>query len=89
MYDSTPPMQSIALAPYPQSAFFTQVDTEALDKVKTLRWLIAKEQVNEPALVQMAILQDLIVSIRNLRAELKIESKIKVPIQVFFPCAIH
>jgi len=32
---------------------------------------------------EMAILQDLIVSIRNLRAELKIEPKVKVPIEVF------
>jgi valyl-tRNA synthetase len=31
----------------------------------------------------MAILQDLIVSIRNLRAELKIEQKLRVPVQVF------
>ena len=31
----------------------------------------------------MAILQDLIVSVRNLRAELKVEQKVKVPIQVF------
>ena len=31
----------------------------------------------------MAILQDLIVSVRNLRAELKIEPKTKVPIQLF------
>ena len=31
----------------------------------------------------MAILQDLIVSVRNLRAELKVEQKLKVPIQVF------
>ena len=32
---------------------------------------------------EMAILQDLIVSVRNLRAELKVESKVKVPIEVF------
>ena len=32
---------------------------------------------------RMAILQDLIVSVRNLRAELKVEPKGKVPIQVF------
>jgi valyl-tRNA synthetase len=32
---------------------------------------------------EMAILQDLIVSVRNLRAELKIEPKVKVPIEVF------
>ena len=31
----------------------------------------------------MAILQDLIVAVRNLRAELKVEQKQKVPIQVF------
>jgi valyl-tRNA synthetase len=31
----------------------------------------------------MAILQDLIVSIRNLRAELKVEPKVKVRIEVF------
>ena len=31
----------------------------------------------------MAILQDLIVSIRNLRAELKVEPKVKVPIEMF------
>lgn len=32
---------------------------------------------------EMAILQDLIVSVRNLRAELKVEHKEKVPIEVF------
>jgi len=32
---------------------------------------------------EMAILQDLVVNIRNLRAELKIEPKTKVPIEVF------
>ncbi len=31
----------------------------------------------------MAVLQDLIVSVRNLRAELKVENKTKVPIEVF------
>ncbi len=31
----------------------------------------------------MAILQDLIVNVRNLRAELKVEPKVKVPIEVF------
>ncbi len=31
----------------------------------------------------MLVLQDLIVSVRNLRAELKVEQKLKVPIQVF------
>jgi valyl-tRNA synthetase len=31
----------------------------------------------------MAVLQDLIVSVRNLRAELKVEPKAKIPIQVY------
>lgn len=34
---------------------------------------------------EMAILQDLIVTVRNLRAELKVESKVKVPIEIFVP----
>jgi valyl-tRNA synthetase len=34
---------------------------------------------------EMAILQDLIVSVRNLRAELKVEPKVKVPISIFAP----
>jgi valyl-tRNA synthetase len=41
-------------------------------------------QIDLPAETDMAILQDLIVSIRNLRAELKVEPKGKVPIQIYF-----
>ena len=62
IYDANPPLQSIALAPYPQ------VDDQQLDLV---------------AETEMAILQDLIVSVRNLRAELKVEQKQRVPIQLF------
>ena len=40
-------------------------------------------QFDLAAETHMAILQDLIVSIRNVRAELKIETKTKVPIQVY------
>jgi valyl-tRNA synthetase len=40
-------------------------------------------QIDIPAETDMAILQDLIVSVRNLRAELKIEPKVKVPIEIF------
>jgi valyl-tRNA synthetase len=40
-------------------------------------------QIDIAAEVNMAILQDLIVSVRNLRAELKVEPKVKVPIEVF------
>jgi valyl-tRNA synthetase len=42
-----------------------------------------EEQTDLGAETEMAILQDLIVSVRNLRAELKVEPKIKVPIEVF------
>ena len=42
-----------------------------------------EKQIDLAAETEMAILQDLIVSIRNLRAELKIEPKVKVPIEVF------
>jgi valyl-tRNA synthetase len=40
-------------------------------------------QIDIPAETSMAILQDFIVSVRNLRAELKVEQKLKVPIEVF------
>ncbi len=40
-------------------------------------------QFDIPAEIQMAILQDLIVSVRNLRAELKVEPKARVSIEVF------
>jgi valyl-tRNA synthetase len=42
-----------------------------------------EKQIDLGAETEMAILQDLIVAVRNLRAELKIEPKVKVPINVF------
>jgi valyl-tRNA synthetase len=42
-----------------------------------------EKQFDLAAETDMAILQDLIVSVRNLRAELKIEQKLKLPIEVF------
>jgi len=42
-----------------------------------------EKQFDLAAETEMAILQDLIVSVRNLRAELKVETKVKVPIEVF------
>jgi valyl-tRNA synthetase len=38
--------------------------------------------INPEAETEMAILQDLIVSVRNIRAELKVEPKVRVPIQL-------
>src|SRR6202040_523068 len=42
-------------------------------------------QIDLGAETEMAILQDLIVNVRNLRAELKVEPKVKVPVEVFVP----
>jgi valyl-tRNA synthetase len=42
-----------------------------------------EKQVDLAAETEMAILQDLIVNIRNVRAELKVEPKVKVPVTVF------
>jgi valyl-tRNA synthetase len=42
-----------------------------------------EQQFNLAAETSMAIVQDLIVSVRNLRAELKVEQKQKVPIQIY------
>jgi valyl-tRNA synthetase len=42
-----------------------------------------EKQIDLNAETEMAILQDLIVNVRNVRAELKVEPKIKVPIEVF------
>ena len=40
-------------------------------------------KINLAAETEMAVLQDLVVSVRNLRAELKVEPKVKVPIELF------
>ena len=44
-----------------------------------------EKQFDLAAETEMAILQDLIVSVRNLRAELKVEPKVKVPVEIFAP----
>jgi valyl-tRNA synthetase len=41
------------------------------------------KQIDLTSETHMAVLQDLIVSIRNVRAELKVENKVKVPIQLY------
>jgi valyl-tRNA synthetase len=62
IYDGKPPLQSIALAVYPQP------ENSKIDPI---------------AESEMAILRELIASVRNLRAELKVEPKQKVPVQFF------
>jgi valyl-tRNA synthetase len=42
-----------------------------------------ESQIDRIAETDMAILQDLIVSVRNLRAELRVEPRLKVPVEVF------
>jgi valyl-tRNA synthetase len=42
-----------------------------------------ESQIDPKAETEMAILQDLIASVRNLRAELKVEMKQRVPIEIF------
>ncbi len=46
-------------------------------------------QVDTQAETEMAILQDLIVAVRNIRAELKIEPKVKAPIEIHADAAIR
>src|SRR6202522_375660 len=41
------------------------------------------KQIDLAAETEMAILQDLIVNVRNVRAELKVEPKVKVPVEIF------
>ncbi|HVI08449.1 MAG TPA: valine--tRNA ligase [Candidatus Binatia bacterium] len=42
-----------------------------------------EKRIDLQAETEMAVLQDLIVNIRNVRAELKVEPKVKVPVEVF------
>jgi valyl-tRNA synthetase len=42
-----------------------------------------ERQIDLTAETEMAILQDLIVSVRNVRAELKVETRVKVPIEIY------
>jgi valyl-tRNA synthetase len=44
-----------------------------------------EKQFDLAAETEMAILQDLVVNVRNVRAELKVEPKVKVPIEIFAP----
>ena len=42
-----------------------------------------EQQIDKDAETHMAVLQELIVGVRNLRAELKVEPKLKAPIEIF------
>jgi valyl-tRNA synthetase len=45
--------------------------------------LADEQHIDRTAETEMAILQDLIASVRNLRAELKVETKQRVPVEIF------
>jgi valyl-tRNA synthetase len=76
---------------HPVMPFITEEIWQAMYEGKTPAKSIAlmaypqadEKQVDLAAETEMAILQDLIVNVRNLRAELKVEPKVKVPIEVF------
>jgi valyl-tRNA synthetase len=76
---------------HPVMPFITEEIWQALHEGQTAQKSIAlapypqpdEDQYDLPAETSMAILQDLIVSVRNLRAELKVEPKEKIPIEVF------
>jgi valyl-tRNA synthetase len=57
--------------------------------LKSIAWTAFPQadskQIDLKAETHMAVLQDLIVSVRNLRVELKVEPKVKTPIQVYVP----
>jgi valyl-tRNA synthetase len=44
-----------------------------------------EKRIDLAAETEMAILQDLIVNVRNVRAEMKVEHKVRVPVEVFVP----
>jgi valyl-tRNA synthetase len=76
---------------HPVMPFITEEIWQAMHEGKAALKSIAlapypqadEKQFDFAAETEMAILQDLIVNIRNLRAELKVEPKVKVPIEVF------
>ena len=48
-----------------------------------------KKWLNGEAEEQMAVLQDLIVNIRNIRAELKVEPRVKAPVRIHAPADVN
>jgi len=88
MHEGEPPFRSIAFRPFPFSrkaeliADFGLASASGGERFR-MGASEAFETVDIAAETDMAILQDLIVSVRNLRAELKAEPKVKVPIEVF------
>jgi valyl-tRNA synthetase len=95
IYDGKPPQPSIAMAEYPLSRKADEISPGSGPLKPDSGNLVAGQirsapldvypEVDRNALLEMAILQDLIVNVRNVRAELKVEPKAKVPVEVFAP----
>jgi valyl-tRNA synthetase len=76
---------------HPVMPFITEEIWQAIYDGKPPRQSIAlaaypqadEKKLDLTAETEMAVLQDLIVSVRTLRAELKVEPKVKVPIEAF------
>jgi valyl-tRNA synthetase len=76
---------------HPVMPFITEEIWQAIYDGKPPRQSIAlaaypqadEKKLDLTAETEMAVLQDLIVSVRTLRAELKVEPKVKVPIELF------
>jgi valyl-tRNA synthetase len=83
LYDGKPPSKSIAFRPFPFSEQAALVGDAFTLSSGPAAFRMGKPLVDGDALVDMLILQDLIVAVRNLRAELKVEAKVRVPIEVF------
>jgi len=88
LYGENAPSKSIALAGFPLSERAMLI-SPAFGSPSELgvRYRIGSfdndPDIYKDSLWQMAILQDLIVNIRNVRAELKVEPKVKVEVEVF------
>jgi valyl-tRNA synthetase len=83
IYDGRPPLKSIALADFPFDGLASKVESRYASTASegvAVRSYPGDEEQNR---TNFRILQDLIVSVRNQRAELKVEQKLKVPIEVF------
>jgi len=76
---------------HPIMPFITEEIWQAIYEGQALEKSIAlaaypqadERQIDLAAETEMAILQDLIVSVRNVRAELKVETKTRVPIEIY------
>jgi valyl-tRNA synthetase len=87
MHEGQPPLKSIAFRPFPFSRKAELISDFSLPSGSGERFRMGASEVFETvdlnAETEMAILQDLIVNVRNVRAELKVEPKVKVPVEIF------